>query len=215
MHSPTEIAPDRHPALWPIRVRCETVGKPHFLRASTHNSTSARWASKSSTGRNCRRCSVHGKTQDSRNSTTRHYTSSLAHSLKCCGLIPSNHKLERCCWAADDSRAGSRSHASDRCAARERARRTQWLAAATRALHLMQRMCATLVQRTRSAIQMRQVVRNFGPSPVRWDLTSRMTASLPSCSPAPFIGSWPEADIQKASIDVCVRGICGRSIREA
>ena len=161
----TELAPDRHPALWPVRVRCETVGKPHFLRASTHNSTSARWASKSSTGRNCRRCSVHGKTQGRRNSTTRHYTSSLAHSLKCRGLIPSNHKLERCCRAADDSRAGSRSHASDRCAACERARRTQWLAAATRALHLIRRMCATLVQRTRSAIQMRQVVGNFGTQP--------------------------------------------------
>ena len=132
---------------------------------ATHNSTSARWASKSSTGRNCRRCSVHGKTQDRRNSTTRHYTSSLAHSLKCRGLIPSNHKLERCCRAADDSREGSRSHASDRCAACERARRTQWLAAATRALHLIRRMCATLVQRTRSAIQMRQVVRNFGTQP--------------------------------------------------
>jgi hypothetical protein len=100
------------------------VGRPHFLRASTHNSTSARWASKSSTGRNYRRCSDHGKTQDHRNNTTRHYTSSLAHSPEYRGLIPSNHKLERCCWAADDSRAESRSHASDRCAAYERARRT-------------------------------------------------------------------------------------------
>jgi hypothetical protein len=79
-------------------------------------------------------------------------------------LIPSNHKLERCYRAADDSRARSRSHASDRCAACERGRRTQWLAAA-RALHLIRRMCATLLQRTRSAIQMRQVVRNFVSQP--------------------------------------------------
>jgi hypothetical protein len=147
-------------------VRCATVGKPHFLRASTHNSTSARWASKSSTGRDCRRCSVHGKTQDRRNSTARHYTSSLAHSLKCRGLIPSNHKLERCCRAADDSRAGSRSHASDRCAACERARRTQWLAAVTRALHLIGITCATLVQRIRPTIQMRLVVENSFRNPV-------------------------------------------------
>lgn len=187
-------------------LRGETVGKLHFLRGSTHNSTSARWASKSSTGRNCLRYSVHGKTQDRRNNTTRHYTSSLAHSLKCRGLIPSNHKPERCCWAADDSQEGSRSHASDRCAARERARRTQWLAAATRALHLMQRMCATFVQRTRSAIQMRQVVRNFGPSPVRWHLTSRMTASLPSCSPVQFVGSWPKTDVPVVMSNVRFRG---------
>jgi hypothetical protein len=84
------------------RFECDvlTVGRPHFLRASTHNSTSARWASKSSTGRNYRRCSDHGKTQDRRNNTTRHYTSSSAHSPQCRGLIPSNHKLARCCWAA-------------------------------------------------------------------------------------------------------------------
>ncbi len=122
-----------------------TVGGSRFLRASTYNSTSARSASKSSTGRNYRHCSDHGKTQDRRNNTIRHYTSSLAHSPKCRGLTPSNHKLERCCWAADDSRAESRSHASDRCAAYERARRTQLLAAVTRELHLIRRLCATLV----------------------------------------------------------------------
>jgi hypothetical protein len=118
---------------------------------ASRNSTSARWASKSSTGRNCRRCSVHGKTRDRRNNTARHYTSSVAHSPECRGLIVSNHKLERCCRAADDSRGGSRSHANDRCAACERARRTQRLAAATRALRLIWRMCAPLVQRTRPA----------------------------------------------------------------
>ena len=149
------------------RFECDvlTVRRPHFLRASTHNSTSARWASKSSTGRSCRRCSVHGRPEDRRNSTARHYTSSLAHSPECRGLIPSNHKLERCCWTADDSRAGSRSHASDRRAACERARRRQWLAAATRELHLIRRMCGALVQHTRSAIQMRQLVRNSGSQP--------------------------------------------------
>ena len=143
-----------------------TAGRPHVLRASTHNSTSARWESKSSTGRNFRRCSVHGKTEDRRNSTTRHYTSSLAHSPESRGLIPSNHKPERCCWAADDSRAETRSHASDRCAACERTRRTQWLAAATRELHLLRRMCATLVQHTRSAIQMHRWLETSFPSPV-------------------------------------------------
>jgi hypothetical protein len=149
-----------------------TVGRPHFLQASTHNSTSARWASKSSTGRNYRRCSGHGKIQD-RNNTTRHYTSSLAHNPECRGLIPSNHKLERCYWAADGSRAKSRSHASDRCAAYERARRTQWLAAVTIELHLIRRVCATLVQHTGSAAQMRQVV------------LSRNTAG---CEPSPRTG---------------------------
>ena len=47
-----------------------------------------------------------------------------------------------------DSRAESRSHASDRCAAYERARRTQWLAVVTRELHLIRRVRATLVQHT-------------------------------------------------------------------
>jgi hypothetical protein len=141
------------------------LGPVSACGGATRNSTSARWASKSSTGRNCRRCSVHGKTRDCRNSTARHYTSSVAHTLECRGLISSNHKLERCCRAVDDSRAGSRSRASDSCAAGERARRTRWLAAATRALHLIGRMCATLVQRIPPAIQMRQVVENFVSQP--------------------------------------------------
>jgi hypothetical protein len=132
---------------------------------STRNSRSARWASKSSTGRNCRRCSVRGKIQDCRNSTARRYTSILEHTLVCRRLPPSDQKRERCCSAADDSRAGSRSHANDGCAARERARRTQWLASAPRELHLMRRMCGTLAQHTRSAIQMRQVVGNFASMP--------------------------------------------------
>jgi hypothetical protein len=149
------------------------ASKPHLLRASTRNSTSARSASKSSTGRNCRRCSVHGKTRDYRNSTARHYTNNVAHRLACRGLISSNHKRERCYRAADDSRAGSRSRASDRCASGERARRTRWLAAATRAWHLIGRMRATFVQRTRPAIQMRQVVRNWfaGPEAQREHIT--------------------------------------------
>ena len=29
------------------------------------------------------------------------------------------------------------------------------------------------------------------------------------------VASWPEADIQEALIDVCLRGISGHSIREA
>jgi hypothetical protein len=140
---------------------------------ATHNSTSARWASKSSTGRNCRRCSVHGNIQDCRNSTARRYTSILEHTLVCRRLLPSDHKPERCCSAADDSRAGSRSHANDGCAARERARRTQWLAAATRELHLMRRMCGTLVQHTRSAMQMRQ---SPGLASVGW-----AKRSVPTC----------------------------------
>ena len=160
------------------------VGKPHFLRASTRNSTSARWASKSSTGRNCRRCSVHGKTRDCRNSTARHCTSSVAHRRARRGLIPSNHKRERCCRAADDSRAGSRSRASDRCGPGQRARRTQWLAATTRALHLIGRMCATLAQRTRRAIQMRQVARNLvsQPSPLGFDQPNDDLAAEPQSS---------------------------------
>ena len=126
------------------------------LQAPTRNSTSARSASKSSTGRNCRRCSGRVNIQDGRNSTARRYTGNLAHIPVCRRLLPSDHKPERCCSAADDSRAGSRSHANDGCAARERARRTQWLAAATRELHLMRRMCRTLVQHTWSAGRMRQ-----------------------------------------------------------
>ena len=136
------------------------------MPGSTRNSISARWASKSSTGRNCRRCSVHVNIQDCRNSTARRYTSSSAHTAVCRRLLPSDRKRERCCSAADDSRAGSRSHANDGCAARVRARRTQWLAAAprelqtselqTKELHLMRSMCGTLLQHTRSALRMRQ-----------------------------------------------------------
>ena len=70
-------------------------------------------------------------------------------------LLPSDHKLERCCWAADDSRAGSRSRANDRWAACERAPRAQWRAAATRELQLIGRMCATSAQHTWSATRMR------------------------------------------------------------
>jgi hypothetical protein len=76
--------------------------------AATRNSTSPRWASKSSTGRNCCRCSLHGETRDRRSSTARHFTSSVAHSLECRGLILSSHKLERCCrTGAANSMAGS------------------------------------------------------------------------------------------------------------
>jgi hypothetical protein len=61
--------------------------------AATRNSTSPRWASKSSTGRNCCRCSLHGETRDRRSSTARHFTSSVAHSLECRGLILSTVSL--------------------------------------------------------------------------------------------------------------------------
>jgi L-fuconolactonase len=129
---------------------------------ATHNSISARWAFWSSTGRNCRRCSVRGRTRARRNSTARHCTSSLAYSPACRGLIPSHHRLERCRWAADDSRGGSRSHASDRRVAWER--RTRRLAAATRELRSIGIICATLVQRIRSAVQMRFKSRNASMS---------------------------------------------------
>ncbi len=151
-------------ALRPAGVRGVTVGDRRFhgllpttgfypQQASTRNSIFARWASRSSTGRNCRRCSVRGKTRARRNSTARHYTSSWAYSPACRGLLPSHHRLERCRWAADDSRAGSRSHASERRVTW--ARRTQRLAAATRELRSIRITCATLLQRIRSAVQMR------------------------------------------------------------
>jgi hypothetical protein len=122
-------------------IRCYYVRRP-----STHNSTSVRLASKSSKGRNCPRCNDRGKTQVLRNSTCRHYTSSLGCKLECCGLIVWQCKLDRYCRAADDGRARSRNHASKRRAAfRHRARRMQRLAAATRKLQLIRRICATFV----------------------------------------------------------------------
>jgi hypothetical protein len=124
-------------------------------RSLIHNSTSVRWASKSSTVRNCRRYSDIGKIQDGRSSSDRHRTNSLERSPECRRLRLWGRKLARCCWAVDDSRAGSRSHASGRCAACEQGRRTQGLAAATTELPLMRRMCGTLFKDTRSAAQMR------------------------------------------------------------
>jgi hypothetical protein len=127
------------------RIRCYRL-----RRASTHNSTSVRLASKSSKGRNCPRCNDRGKTQVLRNSTCRHYTSSLGCKLECYGLIVWQCKLEGYCRAADDRRARSHNHASERRAAfRDRARRTQRLAAATRKLQLIRRICATFVTNRR------------------------------------------------------------------
>jgi hypothetical protein len=133
---------------WPSlqRIRCHRL-----RRASTHNSTSVRSASKSSKGRNCPRCNDCGKTQDLRNSSGRHRTSSLGCKLERCGLIVWRCKLGRYCRAADDSRARSHNHASERRAAfQDRARRTQRLAAATRKLQLIRRICATFVTNRRA-----------------------------------------------------------------
>jgi len=131
----------------------------------TRNSTLARSASKSSTGRSCRRCSGRGKIRGRRNNTARHHTSSSAHNLARRGSIPPDHRPARCCWAADDSRAGSRSRASDRRAAGAPARPTPAPARATRQLRLMRRMFATQPQHTRSAFQMRRLAGNFAVRP--------------------------------------------------
>jgi hypothetical protein len=67
----------------------------------------------------------------------------------------------------------------------------QWLAAATKKLHLIQRMSATLVQPTRSAIQMRQVVRNFAsqPSTLGSDRPNDdLAAELKSCANLSALG---------------------------
>jgi hypothetical protein len=144
--------------------RCSACAATAYGRASNHNSTSARLASKSSKDRNCPRYSDRGKTQDLRNSSGRRCTRTLGCKLECHGLIVWRCKLERYCRAADDSRARSRNHASDRRAAfRDRARRTQRLAAATRKLQLIRKIRVTSVQHTGSAIYMRQVDRNFVP----------------------------------------------------
>jgi hypothetical protein len=105
---------------------------------------------------NCRRYNGRRKTQDGRSSNARHRTSSSEHSLDFRRLLLWRHKLARCCWAADDSQGGIRSHANDN-AACLLVRRTRWLAAATTELQLMQGMCATLIQDTRSTVKMRQV----------------------------------------------------------
>lgn len=164
----------------------EGRGRRDPSRAFTRNSTSARLASKSSTGRSCRRYSDRGKIGDCRNSTSRRRTSSLGNSLESHsrerrGLNASRHNLERCCRAAADNRAGSRSHASDGCASerragdgaaarREPARRTRRLARAPGKLpairEALRRMCATFFQYTRSAFQIRRAVR--GPGRRSW-----------------------------------------------
>ncbi len=102
------------------------------LWASTRNSTRARWASRSSTGRSCRHCSVRGKTRDCRNSIGRHCTNSWGNSPAGPGQLPSHRKPERCCWAVDDSRAGSHSRANDGPVACERPRLASRPAATTR-----------------------------------------------------------------------------------
>jgi hypothetical protein len=140
---------------WPIGSIIDVTGildRPACLWASTRNSTFARSESRSSTGRNCRRYSVRGKTGVRRNSTARHDTGSLGYSPACRG---SNHKPGRCCWAADDSRAGSHSDARDRRVACGRTRRTRWLAAATGESRSIRMICAISVQHIRAAVQMR------------------------------------------------------------
>jgi hypothetical protein len=122
--------------------------------AASCNSTSGRWASASSTGRNCHRYSGRGKSRACRNNTNRRCRSSLEHP-EYRRSLPSDHKSERCCWAADDIRAESHTHANDRWAACERAPRAQWPAAATKELQSI--MCATSAQHTPSATRTRHV----------------------------------------------------------
>jgi hypothetical protein len=88
----------------------------------SHNSRSARSASASSKGRSCRHCSDHRKSQAGRNSASRHrtrnnlgldrYTKGAGCDAPCAKLNLSGRKLEGCYSVADDSPAGSRSHAS-------------------------------------------------------------------------------------------------------
>jgi hypothetical protein len=112
----------------------------------------ARSASRSSTDRNCRRCSARDKIRDGRNSASRPYTSTSAYN-------PVRHGLDRTpgCEgsAADDSPAESRSHASDGGVASGWARRTQRQATATAERPATRMICATLLQARRSSAQMR------------------------------------------------------------
>jgi hypothetical protein len=86
------------------------------------NSRSARSASASSTGRSCRHCSDHRKSQAGRSSASHHRTRNnlgldrYTKGVGCGALYAkpklSGRKLEGCYSGADDSPAGSRSRAS-------------------------------------------------------------------------------------------------------
>jgi hypothetical protein len=101
----------------------------------SHNSRSARSASASSKGRSCRHCSDHRKSQAGRNNAIRHRTRNnlgLDRCTKgagcdapCAKLNLSGRKLEDCYSVADDSPAGSRSHASVAAAGYEPAQPTR------------------------------------------------------------------------------------------
>jgi hypothetical protein len=88
----------------------------------SRNSRSAQSASASSKGRSCRHCSDRRKSQAGRNSASRHrtrnnlgsdrYTKGAGCGAPCAKPRLSGRKLDGCYSVADDSPAGSRSHAS-------------------------------------------------------------------------------------------------------
>jgi hypothetical protein len=108
----------------------------------SHNSRSARSASASSKGRSCRHCSDHRRSQAGRNSASRHrtrnnlgldrYTKGAGCDAPCAKPNLSGRKLEGYYSVADDSPAGSRSHASVAPAGYEPAQPTRRPAAAIR-----------------------------------------------------------------------------------